>query len=48
MIRPPPGYLEAATKREIAEIERRRRLYLGAAQPIDRKRCSDRAFLDHV
>ena len=34
-IRPPPGYFEAAMKRQIAEIERRRRLYLGAAQPID-------------
>ena len=37
MIYPPRGYLEAAEKRELAEIERRRRLYLGAAQPIDVK-----------
>jgi putative phosphoribosyl transferase len=35
MIHPPRGYFEAAEKRELAEIERRRRLYLGAAQPID-------------
>ena len=35
MIHPPRGYFEAAERREIAEIERRRRLYLGAAQPID-------------
>jgi putative phosphoribosyl transferase len=34
-IRPPRGYLEAAKKRQISEIERRRRLYLGAARPID-------------
>ena len=38
MIHPPRGYFEAAEKRELAEIERRRRLYLGAAQPIDVKR----------
>jgi putative phosphoribosyl transferase len=37
MIQPPRGYFEAAEKRELAEIERRRRLYLGAAQPIDVK-----------
>lgn len=35
MIHPPRGYLEAAKRREIAEIERRRRLYLGSVQPID-------------
>jgi putative phosphoribosyl transferase len=35
MIRPQRGYLEAAKKRQIAEIERRRRLYLSTAQPID-------------
>jgi len=35
MTHPPRGYLEAAKKRQIVEIERRRRLYLGAAQPID-------------
>jgi putative phosphoribosyl transferase len=34
-IRPPRGYLEAAKKRQIVEIERRRHLYLGEAQPID-------------
>ena len=38
MIHPPRGYFEAAEKRELGEIERRRRLYLGAAQPIDVKR----------
>jgi putative phosphoribosyl transferase len=37
MIQPPRGYFEAAEKRELAEIERRRRLYLGAAQPIEVK-----------
>ncbi|HZZ62105.1 MAG TPA: phosphoribosyltransferase [Roseiarcus sp.] len=30
---PPPGYIEAAQKRALAEIERRRRLYLGGAAP---------------
>ncbi len=34
-IHPPSGYFEAVQKRQLAEIERRRRLYLGAAQPID-------------
>jgi putative phosphoribosyl transferase len=37
MIHPPRGYFEEVEKRELAEIERRRRLYLGAAQPIDVK-----------
>ncbi|HET6156813.1 MAG TPA: phosphoribosyltransferase [Dongiaceae bacterium] len=31
---PPPGYIEAEQKRQLAEIERRRRLYRGAEQPI--------------
>jgi len=34
MTAPPPDYVEAAQKRALAEIERRRRLYLGAAEPI--------------
>jgi len=34
MTAPPPGYLEAAQERALAEIERRRRLYLGEAKPI--------------
>jgi putative phosphoribosyl transferase len=38
MIHPPRGYLEAVEKRELAEIERRRRLYLGAVKPIDIKK----------
>ena len=38
MIHPPRGYLEAVEKRELAEIERRRRLYLGAVKPIDVKK----------
>lgn len=37
MTRPPAGYLDAVEKRELAEIERRRRLYLGSVQPIDVK-----------
>jgi hypothetical protein len=37
MIHPPRGYLEAIEKRELAELERRRRLYLGAAKPVDVK-----------
>jgi len=34
MTAPPPGFVEAAQKRALAEIERRRRLYLGEAEPI--------------
>jgi putative phosphoribosyl transferase len=34
---PPPGYIEAEQKRQLAEIERRRRLYRGAEQPVDIK-----------
>ena len=34
MTAPPPDYVETAQKRALAEIERRRRLYLGAAEPI--------------
>lgn len=34
LVRPPPGYIEAAEKRELAEIERRRSLYLGEAPPV--------------
>jgi len=37
LTRPPPGYIEAAEKRELAEIERRRRLYLGDAPPVATK-----------
>jgi len=31
MIGPPPGYIEAAKQRQLAEIERRRRAYRGSA-----------------
>lgn len=34
---PPPGYIEAEEKRQLAEIERRRRLYRGSEPPIDLK-----------
>lgn len=34
---PPPGYIDAEKKRQLAEIERRRRLYRGAEQPVDVK-----------
>jgi len=34
---PPPGYIEAEQKRELAEIERRRQLYRGAEPPPDLK-----------
>lgn len=34
LTKPPPGYIEAAQKRELAEIERRRRVYLGGTAPI--------------
>lgn len=34
---PPPGYIEAQKKRQLAEIERRRQLYRGAEQPVDLK-----------
>jgi len=34
LMQPPPGYIEAAEKRELAEIERRRRLDLGGAAPV--------------
>lgn len=33
-VRPPPGYLEAEKRRQVAEIERRRQLYLDARQAI--------------
>src|SRR5512138_2707031 len=32
---PPPGYIEAEQKRQLAEIERRRRLYRGSRPPSD-------------
>jgi putative phosphoribosyl transferase len=32
---PPRGYIEAEQKRQLAEIERRRRLYRGTEQPIE-------------
>ena len=32
---PPPGYLEAEQKRQLAEIERRRQLYCGSAPPAE-------------
>jgi putative phosphoribosyl transferase len=34
---PPPGYIEAEQKRQLAEIERRRHLYRGAEPPADIK-----------
>jgi putative phosphoribosyl transferase len=34
---PPPGYIEAEQKRQLAEIERRRQLYRGAEPPADIK-----------
>jgi putative phosphoribosyl transferase len=33
LVVPPPGYLEAETRRQLVEIERRRRRYLGDRQP---------------
>jgi len=35
MIGPPPGYIEAAKQRQLAEIERRRRAYRGSAPSPD-------------
>src|SRR5205085_7664370 len=32
-VAPPPGYIEAETKRQLAEIERRRRHYTGGRPP---------------
>lgn len=32
-VRPPPGYIEAEKQRQLAEIERRRRQYVGNRQP---------------
>ena len=34
MVAPPPGYVEAETRRQIAEIERRRRAYVGDRPPV--------------
>jgi putative phosphoribosyl transferase len=34
---PPRGYIEAEQKRQLAEIERRRRLYRGMERPVDVK-----------
>jgi putative phosphoribosyl transferase len=34
-VRPPPGYVDQQVKRELREIERRRRLYLGGRDPVD-------------
>ena len=33
-VEPPPGYVERETDRELAEIERRRRAYLGERPPV--------------
>lgn len=33
-VAPPPGYIEAETKRQLAEIERRRRYYSGGRPPL--------------
>jgi putative phosphoribosyl transferase len=35
IVAPPPGYIAAEEKRQLAEIERRRRLYRGDVPPID-------------
>jgi predicted phosphoribosyltransferase len=37
LIQPPPGYIEAAQKRGLAEIERRRLAYLGDSKAIEIK-----------
>ena len=37
LAQPPRGYIEAEQKRQLAEIERRRRLYRGGDQPVDIK-----------
>lgn len=37
LAQPPRGYIEAEQKRQLAEIERRRRLYRGADQPVEVK-----------
>lgn len=34
MVNPPPGYIEAEERRQLAEIERRRTLYCGARAPL--------------
>lgn len=40
MVRPPPGWIEAETQRELREIERRRRSYLGdRPPPVIHQRC---------
>src|SRR5207237_7429420 len=38
---PPPGYIEAEKRRQLAEIERRRRQYVGdrAPRPLDARPC---------
>lgn len=38
-VRPPPGYIEAEAQRQLAEIERRRRLYRGdrPAEPVENR-----------
>ena len=42
MIGPPPGYIEAAKQRQLAEIERRRRAYRGSAPSPDKGTQRDR------
>jgi len=37
MVRPPPGYVEAESRRQLAEIERRRDAYLRGRPPADVK-----------
>ena len=34
IVRPPPGYVEAETKRQLIELERRREIYLGTRKAI--------------
>src|SRR5437660_4736374 len=33
-VQPPPGYIEAEMRRQLAEIERRRRYYVGDRPPV--------------
>lgn len=35
VVDPPPGYIEQQVKKELREIDRRRRTYLGGREPID-------------
>jgi putative phosphoribosyl transferase len=39
-VEPPPGYVEEQVKRELREIDRRRRTYLGGREPLDVRGCT--------